>query len=48
MSIFELMMLVFTWQNLLALVIGGFVGLIVGILPGLALPPGWPCPSLWS
>ena len=40
MSIFEIMMLVFTWQNLLALVIGGFVGLIVGILPGIGPAAG--------
>ncbi|MFB3884956.1 MAG: tripartite tricarboxylate transporter permease [Thermodesulfobacteriota bacterium] len=35
MDIFEIMRVVLTWQNLLALIIGGFYGLVIGILPGI-------------
>ena len=46
MSIYEIISLVLTWQNMLALVVGGFVGLWWGSCPGSVLLPAWPCPFL--
>ncbi|MEI9475739.1 MAG: tripartite tricarboxylate transporter permease [Deltaproteobacteria bacterium] len=40
MGIYEIIMLVLNWQNLLALVGGGLVGLIVGVLPGIGPAAG--------
>jgi len=40
MSIYEIISLVLTWQNLLALVGGGLVGLVVGVLPGIGPAAG--------
>lgn len=40
MDIYYILSLVLTWQNLLALVIGGFAGLVVGILPGIGPSAG--------
>ena len=40
MDLYEIFTIVFTWQNLLALVIGGFYGLVVGILPGIGPSAG--------
>ena len=40
MDIYYILSLVLTWQNLLAIVIGGFAGLIVGILPGIGPSAG--------
>ncbi|MFB3887115.1 MAG: tripartite tricarboxylate transporter permease [Thermodesulfobacteriota bacterium] len=40
MDFYYILSLVFTWQNLLAIVIGGFSGLVVGILPGIGPSAG--------
>ncbi len=40
MDVYEIMRIVFTWQNMLALIVGGFYGLVVGILPGIGPSAG--------
>ena len=35
MDIYEIAAIVLTWQNLLAIVVGGLYGLVVGLLPGV-------------
>lgn len=40
MGFIEIIGSVFAWQNLLALVVGGFYGLIVGVLPGIGPSAG--------
>jgi len=39
-GIYDIMGIVLTWQNLLALIVGGFYGLVVGILPGIGPSAG--------
>lgn len=40
MDIYHTIAIVFTWQNMLALVVGGFYGLVIGILPGIGASAG--------
>ena len=40
MSIYEIIGIILTWQNVVALIVGGFYGLVVGILPGIGPAAG--------